>query len=297
MTRPSHFPRGFAGISARDVHLSDGTRLRLVESGDAKAPPVLLVHGFGASAYQWRFLFASLAEAGYHVLGPDLPGHGFSQLTFPDGEYTREHFARRVMLLLDALQIERAPVIGHSMGGAIVAELAWRFPERVERLALMSAAGLGQVPWRARLMTAIPDVLAPHAKPFVSREAARLVLRDVYGPDATWTVRDEDELLAPYAQAEIFRAMLRTLKEFDFTLHPPERLAQLPAGTLVLFGDADKVVRPADLDARVAAIPGSRLVWLPRVGHLPHVEAAAQVGALLTEFLRAPRVAPAVEAH
>lgn len=297
MTRPSHFPTGHPGVEARDVVLADGTRLRLVESGSAAAPPVLLVHGFGASAYQWRFLFSSLAEAGFRVLGPDLPGHGFSQLTFPDGEYSRAHYAQRMALLLDALGIVRAPVVGHSMGGAIVAELAWRYPARVERLALMSAAGLGQVPWRAHVMKVIPDALAPHARPFVSRETARIILRDVYGPDARWTERDEEELLAPYTQPEIFRSMLRTLKEFDFSLHGDEQLAQLPAGTLVLFGDADRVVRPADLPARVAPMREARLVVLPRVGHLPHVEAASTVSALLIDFIRAPRVAPAVGAH
>lgn len=297
VTRPSHFPHGYAGIQARDVTLADGTRLRLVESGAAAAPPVLLVHGFGASAYQWRYLFASLSAAGFHVLGPDLPGHGFSQLTFPDGEYTREHYARRMALLLDALDIARAPVIGHSMGGAIVAELAWRCPQRIERLALMSAAGLGPVPWRAHAMKVIPDALAPHARPLVSRETARIILRDVYGPDARWTERDEEELLAPYNQPEIFRSMLRTLKEFDFSLHEDAHLAQLPSGTLVLFGEADRVVRPIDLRSRVAAMRDARLELLPRVGHLPHVEAATAVSALLVDFLRAPRVAPAVGAH
>jgi pimeloyl-ACP methyl ester carboxylesterase len=94
-------------------------------------------------------------------------------------------------------------------------------------------------------------------------------------------------------QPEIFRALLRTLKEFDFSLHAPERLAALPEGTLVMFGGVDRVVRPVALTERVRAMRDGRLVVLPRVGHLPQVEAADEVTRLLTEYVRSRRVAPA----
>lgn len=293
VTRPPHFPEGFPGISARPVTLSDGTRLRLVESGSPEAPPVLLVHGFGASAYQWRFLMPALAKAGYHALAPDLPGHGFSEHALRDGEFTRDAYARRMWQLLDVLSVPTAPVIGHSMGGAIAAEMALQQPSRVASLALLSPAGFGMVPQRARVLRHVPDSIAPWGKLFASRAAAHLVLGDVYGPEGAWSPRDEAELLAPYDQPDIFRSLLRTVKEFDFRLHPPPLLAQLPEGTLVLFGTHDRVVRPVDAERRVQAMRGGRLVMLPRIGHLPQVEAAEQVAALLVEFMRAPRVAAA----
>jgi len=252
---------------------------------------VLLVHGFGASAYQWRHLMPALAAAGRRVLAPDLPGHGFSQLVFDAGQYTRAAYARRLWMLLDALGISRSPVIGHSMGGAVAAEMAWQQPSRVERLALLSPAGFGRVPWRARVLHVVPDALAPFARAFASRAAAHLVLGGVYGPEGTWSLRDEEELLAPYTQRDIYRSMLRTIKEFDFSLHENAALARLPAGTLVVFGTHDRVVRPADVEARVQAVPEGRLVMLPRIGHLPQVEDAAQVADLLRDFLQAPRVA------
>ncbi len=297
MTRPSHFPDGHAACAARELVLVDGTRLRLVESGAVSAPPILLVHGFGASAYQWRFQLPALAASGYHVLAPDLPGHGFSQHTFAPGEYTRGAYARRLWLLLDALGIQRSPIVGHSMGGAIAAEMAWQQPDRVERLALLSPAGFGRIPTRARALSYVPDGLAPLARPFASIAAARLILGDVYGPDGTWSRRDEEELLAPYAQPGIYRAMLRTIKEFDFRLHSAALLAELPAGSLVLFGTHDHVVRPDDVAARVRGMREGRLVMLPRVGHLPHVEAWEDVAALLTDFVRADRVAGGVGVH
>ncbi len=297
MTRPSCFPDGYAGCAARDVSLADGTRLRLVESGDAHAPPILLVHGFGASAYQWRFTLPVIAAAGFHVIAPDLPGHGFSQLAFSNGEYSRGVYARRMWQLLDALGVTCAPIVGHSMGGAIAAEMAWQHSERVARLALLSPAGFGLVPERMRVLRYIPDALAPLARPLASRAAATLVLGDVYGPDGGWTPRDEEELLAPYAQPGIYRALLRTLKEFDFRLHSNAQLAQLPSGTLIVFGTHDAVVRPVDIAARVKLVPAGRLVMLSRIGHLPQVEAANEVGRLLLEFVQGPRVAGAVSAH
>jgi pimeloyl-ACP methyl ester carboxylesterase len=297
MSRPSHFPEGFPGITARDVVLADGVRLRLTECGDAHAPPVLLVHGFGASAYQWRSLMPALAAAGFHALAPDLPGHGFSEHALPDGEFTREAYARRLWLLADAVGVEEVPVVGHSMGGAVAAEMALRQGARVTRLALMSPAGFGHVPSRARALQYVPDALAPFARPFASRAAAHFILGDVYGPDGHWTRRDEEELLAPYAQPGIYRALLRTVKEFDFRLHPQALLRKLPVGTLVLFGTHDRVVRPVDTADRVRAMRDGLLVMLPRIGHLPQVEDAARVSALLLTFIRTGRVATASEPH
>ncbi len=297
MTRPSRFPDGHAGCTARDVYLADGTRLRLVESGEPHAPLLLLVHGFGASSYQWRFQLPALAAAGFHVLAPDLPGHGFSQLAFPDGEYTREAYARRLWLLMDALGVARLPVVGQSMGGAVAAEMALRHPERTDGLVLMSAVGFGTVPPRAAVLRPAPDALAPLAQLFATHAIARFILRGVYGPDASWTRHDEDELLAPYVQRDIYRSLLRTLKEFSFALHSRDALARLPAGTLVIFGADDHVVRPADLAERVRAMRDGRLVILPRVGHLPQVEAPQEVVRLLTEYARGPRVARAESAH
>ena len=291
MTRPSRFPEGLPGATARDVTLADGTRLRLIESGAASGAPILLVHGFGASSFQWRFQLTALAAAGFHVLAPDLPGHGFSQLTFPTGEYTREAYARRLWLLLDAIGIDHTPIVGQSMGGAVAAEMALQQPDRVRGLVLLSPVGFGTVPPRARVVRRVPDALAPLGRAFANRATARIILRDVYGPDAHWSARDEDDLLAPYGQPAIYRALLRTLKEFDFGLHSAALLARLPAGTLVVFGTHDHVVRPVDLDARLRAMRDARLMMLPRVGHLPQVEAAERVAALLCEVAGADRVA------
>lgn len=258
---------------------------------------MLLVHGFGASSYQWRFLLGALADAGFHVLAPDLPGHGFSQLRFSVGQYSRSAYAQRIWQLVDALGVTRVPIVGQSMGGAIVAEMALQQPERLDGLVLMSAVGFGTVSRRANAAKRVPDIFAPLGRVFATHAVARFILRRVYGPDGSWTRHDEDELLSPYTQGELFRSLLRTLKEFDFSLHTPSLLATLPTGTMVIFGSDDRVVRPVALEEQVRAMRDGRLVMLPRVGHLPQVEAAGKVARLLVEYLRARRVAVARPAH
>ena len=188
-------------------------------------------------------------------------------------------------------------LFGHSMGGAIAAEMAWQQPKRIDRLALLSPAGFGLVPDRIRALRHVPDGLAPLAHLFASRAAARFVLGDVYGPDGSWTARDEEELLAPYSQRDIYRALLRTVKEFDFRVHSDALLTRLPSGTLVVFGTHDAVVRPYNVAARVRLVPGGQLVMLPRVGHLPQVEAKDDVHYLLVKFLSGEIVAGADGGH
>jgi pimeloyl-ACP methyl ester carboxylesterase len=104
-------------------------------------PVVLLVHGITSSADAWRNVTPALAED-YTVVAPDLLGHGGSAK--PRGDYSLGAYASGLRDLMAALGHERATVVGHSMGGGIAMQLAYQFPERVERMALVSSGGLGR---------------------------------------------------------------------------------------------------------------------------------------------------------
>ena len=108
--------------------------------------PVLLLHGLGGSKISFVPLLAPLADARHQVIVPDMPGHGESEK--PRTEYSPRFFARVVRHLMDELGIERAAVVGNSMGGRIALELALRSPNRVESLALLDAAVPG-LKWRS----------------------------------------------------------------------------------------------------------------------------------------------------
>src|SRR3954464_2727381 len=121
--------------TSRMVH---GHRRAFVLAGDG--PPLLLLHGIGNSAQTWAGVIEKLA-AQYTVLAPDLLGHGSSDK--PRGDYSIAGYANGMRDLLSVLDIERATVVGHSLGGGIALQFAYQFPERCQRLVLVGSGGLG----------------------------------------------------------------------------------------------------------------------------------------------------------
>ena len=115
----------------------DGTRLRMIDTG--QGAPVVFIHGFGASIYSWRKTLPAVLAAGYRVIAFDNRGFGFSDK--PASGYGNAAYARLVVALLDSLNLPSAVLVAHSMGGAIAAEVALRYPARVRGLVLIDAAG------------------------------------------------------------------------------------------------------------------------------------------------------------
>src|SRR5215210_5381144 len=116
-----------------------GHRVRYLMAGSG--PAVVLIHGITSSAETWRPAMRALA-AGHTVIAPDLLGHGASAK--PRGDYSLGAYASGVRDLLAALGHDRATVVGHSLGGGVAMQMAYQFPERVERLVLVSSGGLGR---------------------------------------------------------------------------------------------------------------------------------------------------------
>src|SRR5215204_454920 len=102
------FPAGAEGVRVVRVALADGVTIRVAESGIRGAPPVLLVHGWGASIYMWRSWFEPLAAAGYHVVALDLPGHGLSDKPSDEGRYRLELFVSSVREVIAHMRLRRA---------------------------------------------------------------------------------------------------------------------------------------------------------------------------------------------
>src|SRR5213079_3467018 len=117
----------------------DGTRTRYLDAGHG--PPVLFLHGLGASMYAWRKNLAAVAAAGFRVIAFDNRGFGLSDK--PPGPYDNAAYARLAIALMDSLRVSDAVLVGHSMGGAIAAEVAIEHPQRVRGLVLVGSAGLG----------------------------------------------------------------------------------------------------------------------------------------------------------
>jgi pimeloyl-ACP methyl ester carboxylesterase len=269
--RGGHSNRPDYGVQFRTIH---GYRRAFIHAG--KGPAILLIHGIGDSSDTWRESIPSLSRD-FTVVAPDLLGHGRSDK--PRADYSVAGYANAMRDLLSVLGIERATVVGHSLGGGVAMQFAYQYPERCERLVLVSSGGVGQeVHPLLRLASApVVDLLLP----LLRLRAARLggyalvqlleLLDTDIGRDGEDWLRVFDAL--PDATAR--RAFVRTLRAVvDLRGQVITMLDRcyLTRGmpTLLIWGARDGVIPFTHARMAHAAMPGSRLEVFRQAGHVPH---------------------------
>ena len=277
------FPAGVAGITTRVLRMRSGLRVRLLEAGPADGAPVLLVHGWGACVYTFRRAVPALARAGRRVLAFDLRGHGLSDKPVGPGQYTMGAMCDDLRDFMDAAGVERADLLGHSLGGGVVLHFALAHRERIRRLVLAAPVGLTSI----RLPT-IGHLLAPRfadrfARFLTPRWLTNVLLRSTYEKPQRVTDRDVDEYWAPSQFPDYYRAARALLEEFDWEPIPAERLASMPCRTLVILSSADRLIRGAEGPAR--GIRGAAVVSLEGAGHLGIEECAEEFNRTMLGFL------------
>jgi pimeloyl-ACP methyl ester carboxylesterase len=288
------FPAGLAGIRTRMVSLADGTRLRLAESGDSLAPPVLLLHGWGASIYMWRAWFAPLAAAGFRAVAVDLLGHGLSDKPAKDAAYRLASLAEVVRELIGLERLDGAGVVAQSMGGTIALELALEGEPRIRRLVLVNPACFGRIRLQALGRAVSPAIVDRVLPRLVTRGVVARAHRLVYGDPTLITERDEDEYWAPSQFPSYARAMRRLLHEFSWRRPPVDRMAARMGGlrteVLVVLGTRDRLVRDAAPYAAALRAAGAplRVAEVPGGGHAVNEERPAEVVALSLDALGSP---------
>jgi pimeloyl-ACP methyl ester carboxylesterase len=272
------FPAG-TEFTARYLQV-DGTRIRYIDVG--RGAPVVFLHGLGASMYAWRRNLAAVAAAGFRVIAFDNRGFGLSDK--PPAPYDNAAYARLAIALMDSLRLTDAVLVGHSMGGAIAAQVAIEHPARVRGLVLVGSAGLGA---REPLLfrEARWPVLGPAALALRGRGFTARLLRSTYFDPGKVTEADVDQYYAPVAQPEYGRALRGVLQHFRFTALEG-RLDRIAAPTLVLWGEEDRWVPMGLGRALAAGITRSAFVSVPHAGHSVQEEAPDEVNHLLTRFLK-----------
>jgi pimeloyl-ACP methyl ester carboxylesterase len=271
-----------AGLEERFATV-DGLRVRYVRTG--RGPAVLLLHGFASSIYSWKDVIPELA-ADLDVVALDLPGFGWSD---QPADLTFDHLPRVVLSLMRELGIDRASLVGNSLGGAVSAVVAAEQPERVERLVLVDSAGFNLRPEDRPPIVRLTS--HPLAEFVITRLPVRRLLvtaglRQVFYDDAKVTEDRVNEYLAAASRPGTL-ASIRSLRS-SAPMTPEaltEMLRRVEAPTLVIWGAEDSWIRPADAEKFVAAIPGARKVILPAAGHTPQEERPEEVARLLREFL------------
>jgi pimeloyl-ACP methyl ester carboxylesterase len=266
-----------------------GHRVSFRLSGEG--PLIVLVHGITGRSEQWEPVIEHLAVE-HTVLAPDLLGHGESAK--PRGDYSLGAYASGVRDTMVALGHDRATIVGHSLGGGIAMQFAYQFPERCERLVLVSSGGLGREVHPLLRAATLPgsELVLPlltHARVLAAGEAigrAIGLLRLQAGTDLAEVARGFGSLADAESRSAFISSMRAVLDPGGQRVSALDRLylaESLPS--LIVWGEADPVI-PVE-HGRVAheAMPGSRLELFAGVGHFPQLERPFEFARLLADFV------------
>ncbi len=268
----------------------NGRRVNLVELGEG--PAIVFVHGHSGSWTNWLENLPHFAGR-HRVVAFDLPGFGHSDP--PADGVSIENYGRTVAAVMDELGLGRATVVGNSMGGFVGAEVALKFPERVDRLVLVSAAGLATKYiglstdfLRRRSIVALARAVNAYAG-FPEARAKTLVCRPRLRRALLRLVAHHPERLPGPISVELIRGTgkpaaadaLDALLDYDYR----DRLDDVRCPTLIVWGEDDRTVPVESAEEYERLIPGSRRVVLLDTGHVPMVERPVRFNALIDEFL------------
>jgi pimeloyl-ACP methyl ester carboxylesterase len=277
------YPAGLPHITTRSLPLPNGIGLRLLESGPAAGPPVVLVHGWGACIYTFRYTVEALAAAGYRVVAFDLRGHGLSDKPAAPDAYRLEALLADLEGVLETLRLGAVHLIGHSLGGGVALHFALRNPDRVRRLVLAAPVGLTSITLQRIASLVTPTLTARFARYLPPRWLTSFLIRGAYGDPGRVTDAVIDQYWAPSQFPNYFRAVRGLIHRFNWRPLRHTELAALRSSTLVILGTSDRLIRGAEQSAR--KIPAASIVSIEGAGHLGIEECPDRFNALVRQFL------------
>jgi pimeloyl-ACP methyl ester carboxylesterase len=262
-----------------------------------RGPLLLLLHGIAGSSATWEDVMPRLAEH-HTVIAPDLLGHGESAK--PRTDYSLGAYANGLRDLIFALGYERGTILGHSLGGGIAMQFAYQFPERCERLVLVSSGGLGREVHSILRVAALPgaEVVLPwlcsagrHGVATLMRMLERVGFRA--SPDLEEVWRNFSSLEEPGARQAFLQTVRGLIDLGGQRVSATDRLylaAELP--TLIVWGERDPLIPVHHAYAAHERIPGSRLEIFHGAGHLPYRDDPQRFADVVLDFIRTTRPMP-----
>jgi pimeloyl-ACP methyl ester carboxylesterase len=255
-----------------------GVKINYIEAGDASRPKVILLHGLGGNGGNWQPVIQALAGK-YHVFAPDQVGFGKSEK--PIIKYRVATFVDFLDKFMAELKIEKAAVVGHSMGGWIAALAAVKYPSRISRLVLTDSAGImPKEPVNAeeiyKLNYSTRDEvrelfkkLLYNPQPFLSDTAVDAAMERMMTAGDSYTIQS------------LIESVLRDKEDFL-----NGKLPGIKCPTLIIWGEADGLTKPSDGEELNKGIKGSELVIIKKAGHSPQLEQPIEYNKVLLEFLQ-----------
>lgn len=271
-----------------------GHTIAYQQAGPDGGPVVILLHGLASDADTWDKAIDLLAERGLRVLAVDLLGHGQSDK--PDNDYLLVDFAESLARFMDAVGISRATLCGHSFGGAIAMFFGTRYPERVDRVVLVSAGGLGREVHpvlRAAALRVAPRVMRAAMSPRMRRLYARPELHKALRltPDNVTNLRRAGRALSSAEGQAAFFASVRGViaPSGQRTASEDMRAFAEQVPMLLVWSEDDPVIprQHAEAHAQRAGL-NSRLVIFPSRGHEPHRRNAERFADEVALFVSRP---------
>ena len=274
-----------------EAHEVDLHGHRAVYRVAGEGPNLVLIHGMVNSSRHWQAVAERLADS-HRVIAPDLIGHGDSAT--PRGDYSLGAHAASIRDLLTTIGVERATIVGHSLGGGVAMQFFYQFPQRTERLGLISSGGLGHdvspllrgaaLPGSASLLRL---ATSPRLVGSLATAGARLRKRGV----ATGVyLQAVARALGPLQESGSRRAFLQTLRAV-IDVHGQKvsavdrlyLLGEMP--TLIAWGERDRTIPIAHGLQASAAIPNCRFETLPKAAHFPNLEDPEGLATILRDWL------------
>ena len=276
---------------AFEVHEANLHGHRAVYRVAGSGPNLVLIHGMINSSRHWEQVASRLAGS-YRVIAPDLIGHG--DAATPRGDYSLGAHAASIRDLLTTIGVERATIVGHSLGGGVAMQFFYQFPQRTERLVLISSGGLGQEVSPLLRGAALPGSAAllrlatrPQVVGSLAAAGARLRSR---GNSTGVYLQAVARALGPLQEPGSRRAFLQTLRAVidvqGQKVSARDRLyllGEMP--TLIVWGERDRTIPlKHGLEAQ-QSIPNCRFETLPRAAHFPNLEDPEGLAAVLDSFM------------
>jgi pimeloyl-ACP methyl ester carboxylesterase len=258
-------------------------KIRYIDSGSGI--PLVFIHGFGSSIYSWRKNLDPISKH-HRVCAPDLPGFGYSDKPL-DADYSIDAYADFIIQFMDKLQIKKAVLVGHSLGGGIALLASLKYPSRVQALILLNTEAYPITPPLMLTVAKLPGIRSIIHRA-IGEWVVRISLKRSYYDHTLITDRLVDEYYRPFLTENGKAVPIKVLQAMDFEKlkELPRRYRRIRKKTLIIWGKEDRISRIHLAHKLKKDLRNSKLLIIPNSGHLVQEEKPEVVNRAILNFVR-----------